>query len=75
MEKDINLIVDVEPQETKLLIELVESLFDEWYVSREKRRERNRQIIEIGQRKEELRHQEISDAPVIAGQGKALPSS
>ena len=75
MEKDINLIVDVEPQETQLLIELVESLFDEWYVSREKRRERNRQIIEIAQRKEELRHQKISDAPVIAGQGKALPSS
>lgn len=55
MEADINLIIDVEPGETKLLIELVESLFDEWYVKREKQKERNRRIIEIAEQKEEKR--------------------
>lgn len=66
MERDINLIIDVDPQETKLLIELVESLFDEWYVSREKRRERNKKIVEAANQKEEQRHQQISDTPSIA---------
>lgn len=32
MEKDIGVIVSVEPEEAQLLIELIESLFDEWYV-------------------------------------------
>jgi hypothetical protein len=35
MEADINVIVDVEPDEAQLLIELVELLFVEWYVARE----------------------------------------
>lgn len=68
MEKDINLIIDVEPEETKLLIKLVERLFDEWYVSREKRRELNRQIIEIAHQKEEQRLQGISDTLGVADQ-------
>ena len=38
MEKDINLIVDVEPQESGLLIGLIESLLDDWYIAKEKRR-------------------------------------
>jgi len=32
MEKDINVIVDVDPTEAALLIELLEMLFEEWYV-------------------------------------------
>lgn len=40
MEKDINVIVDVEPQEAQLLIGLIEQLVDEWYVAREDRRKR-----------------------------------
>lgn len=40
MEKDINLIVDVDPNEATLLIELVETLLREWYVNREERRVR-----------------------------------
>ena len=32
MEKDINLIIDVEPDEAKLLLELIELLFEEWYI-------------------------------------------
>lgn len=55
MEKDIDLIIDVDPEETKILIELVESLFEEWYVNREKRKERNAQIIAIRDQKEAQR--------------------
>lgn len=41
MEKDVDLIIDVEPKEAELLIELIETLLDDWYVEREKRRQRN----------------------------------
>lgn len=37
MERDINVIIDVDPDEAQMLIELVELLFDEWYSARYKR--------------------------------------
>ncbi len=37
MEADINQVVTVEPGEAQILIDLTESLFDEWYVARHKR--------------------------------------
>jgi Domain of unknown function (DUF4145) len=37
MEKDINIIVDVDPGEAQALIELIELLFEEWYVARNAR--------------------------------------
>jgi hypothetical protein len=40
MEKDINVIVAVDPGEAQALIELVELLFDEWYVARQTRQDR-----------------------------------
>lgn len=40
MKGDIDLMVDVEPDEAQILIELLELLFDEWYVARAKREER-----------------------------------
>jgi len=41
MEEDVNVIVDVEPQEADLLVGLIETLLDDWYVERRKRTERN----------------------------------
>ena len=41
MEKDINIIIDVEPEEAQLLIGLIEQLVDDWYVDRESRRVRS----------------------------------
>lgn len=41
MEKDINVIIDVEPEEAQLLIGLIEQLVDDWYVDRESRRTRS----------------------------------
>lgn len=40
MEKDINVIVDVDPDEAELLIGLIETLLREWYVAREERKTR-----------------------------------
>ena len=40
MEKDINLIVEIDSDEAQILIELIETLFEEWYVARKKREER-----------------------------------
>lgn len=40
MEADINVIVDVDPNEAQTLINLLELLFEEWYVARETRRQR-----------------------------------
>lgn len=38
MEKDINVIVDVDPDEAILLIQLIESLIEDWYVNRHERK-------------------------------------
>lgn len=45
MEKDINLIIDVEPSEAKLLIGLIETLINDWYIVRQKRQESMAEII------------------------------
>lgn len=40
MEKDIDVIVDVDPGEANALIEFIELLFEEWYVARQAREQR-----------------------------------
>ncbi|QRZ15400.1 DUF4145 domain-containing protein [Paracoccus methylovorus] len=55
MEKDIDLIIPVEPDEAQLLIELTEMLFDEWYIAREKRGARLAALKEMADSKKELR--------------------
>lgn len=56
MEKDINVIVDVDPNEAQVLIELIESLFEEWYVERQKRNDRFAKINEIAAEKKQQKH-------------------
>ncbi len=58
MEKDINLIVDVDPGEAQALIELIELLFEEWYVERHERQKRLARVKEI---------REDKDATIKAG--------
>jgi hypothetical protein len=48
MEKDINLIVDVEPEEAQLLIGLIEFLLKDWYVGRYERAEHMKRVIALG---------------------------
>lgn len=50
-ERDINLIVDVEPGEVDELLELLRMLDAEWYVARQQRAERLASIAEIGANK------------------------
>jgi Domain of unknown function (DUF4145) len=55
MEKDINLIIDIDPDEAQILIELVEMLFDEWYVARQNRARRLETLKGIAGTKKELK--------------------
>jgi hypothetical protein len=51
MEADINVIVDVEPEEAKLLISLIETLVDEWYVARHDRKSRLGKLVDLAKEK------------------------
>jgi hypothetical protein len=51
MEKDINIIVDVDPDEAKLLIELIETLLREWYIAREERKTRMGALVTAASKK------------------------
>ncbi len=53
MEKDIDLIIDVEPGEAKLLIGLIENLINDWYIVRQKRQESMAEIIAAAKIKQE----------------------
>lgn len=50
-EKDINTIIDVDPDEAQRLIELTEMLFEEWYEARHRREQRLKQIGAIAAEK------------------------
>lgn len=52
MEKDINLIVDVEPHEAELLISLIETLIEEWYINTHQREEKMKAITQLAQKKD-----------------------
>lgn len=61
MEKDINLIVDVEPNEAALLIGLIETLLKDWYVVREERKNRLQQIKAMADQKDAARKDENAE--------------
>lgn len=75
MEKEIDLIVPVDPGEAQALIELVEMLFDEWYGARERRKARLARIEGIAGEKQALksalREQRALPAP---SEGEAAPA-
>lgn len=56
MEKDVNLIVDIEPDEAELLIELIEDLFDDWYVVRHDRMARQEKLKLLAATKQAARN-------------------
>ncbi len=51
MEKDINLVIDVDPEEAQTLIRLIEVLFQEWYIARQQRAEHLASIVAIADTK------------------------
>ncbi len=52
MEKDINLMIDVDPNEAEALIRLIEILIKDWYVARREREEHLSEIKGIAAQKE-----------------------
>lgn len=55
MEMDIDVIVDVDPEEAQALIELIEMLFDEWYVEQKKREMKLANIKTIADSKKDMK--------------------
>lgn len=55
MEKDINLIIDIEPDEAQKLIKLIELLIEQWYIERHNQQQLYADIIGIDNSKQNLR--------------------
>lgn len=55
MEKDVNLIIDIEPDEASKLILLIERLIQAWYVERHTEQELYNDILNINQAAQEKR--------------------
>lgn len=53
MEADINLLIDVDPGEAALLIQLIETLVNDWYVQRHERQKQLDAIIAVAQAKKD----------------------
>lgn len=70
MEKDISLIVDVDPGEAQALIELIEMLFDEWYVARHKREQKLAAVKAIAAEKKAA----IEEGRAEIARAKAAPA-
>lgn len=52
MEKDVNMIIDVDPSEAQVLISLIEMLMKEWYIAEYERKQKIATIISIANDKE-----------------------
>ena len=55
MEQDINLVIDVDPNEAGLLIGLIETLIQDWFVGQHERAERMAGVIAASGRKREAK--------------------
>jgi hypothetical protein len=75
MEADINVIVDVDPDEAQVLIELAELLFDEWYVAREQRQQRLQKLGLIAAEKKALQQQKALPAPEATSDAASEPAA
>ena len=51
MEKDVNVVIDVEPDEADSLLKLIELLIDKWYIARHDEEELYSQITAMGNEK------------------------
>lgn len=55
MEKDINLIIDIAPEEAVILIQLIELLIEKWYINRHDEEQLYNDVISISDDKQQLR--------------------
>ncbi|MFN9485422.1 MAG: DUF4145 domain-containing protein [Cyanobacteriota bacterium] len=57
MERDINVVVDVDPEEARLLLGLIETLVDDWYIARHEREKRLSRLVSVAEDKTAARKQ------------------
>lgn len=55
MEKDINIIIDIEPNEAQLLLKLIENLINDWYIARHEKQLNFENIIRISKDKKGIK--------------------
>lgn len=68
MEKDINLVIDVDPKEAQLLINLIEILVKDWYVAEHERIRELRQITQVARDKsQEKKSDSGAQADAVSG--------
>ena len=53
MEKDVNEIIDVEPEEASKLIWLIETLIQDWYITKHEKEKRLQEVIGVSNAIEE----------------------
>jgi hypothetical protein len=53
MEADTNVIVDVDPEEAQILIDLAELLFEDWYIARNDRTKHLAKILSVAEQKKQ----------------------
>ena len=61
MEKDTNVILDVDPKEAELLIGLIETLLEDWYIAREEKKVHLSKLVEIAEDKKAARRPKVVD--------------
>jgi hypothetical protein len=59
MEEDINVIVDVEPKEAQLLVELIEILLKDWYIAREQKKSHLEAIVNLSTNKKSAKKKSL----------------
>lgn len=62
MEKDVNLIIDVDSEEAGLLIWLIETLLTDWYIQRHEREQRMSGLVRLAERKKQEKTQQENPA-------------
>jgi hypothetical protein len=72
MEKDINLIIDVDPEEAALLIGLIEMLINDWYIVKHEREQQLTKIISVAGAKTQAKTG-LGTPPVTSSGGSQNP--
>ena len=62
MEKDVNLIIDVDTEEAGLLIWLIETLLTDWYIQRYEREQRMSGLVQLAEKKKQEKTQQENPA-------------
>jgi hypothetical protein len=59
MEKDINVIIDVDQNEAQILIDLIEMLLEEWYIKKHDKEEKLKQLKKIADKKNKAKKKKV----------------